>query len=246
MIGEIGYYSLLGFILFALILRKFIQDEKNRILILLTLILSPAYSWEIITRSTIFLNITFVLAYILIVNSEFIKTNKNIIISAVLFGIILSTRSIVLVIMLPFMIFIGLQKRGIKMISLWVMVSVFAFTATFLPIIFHQGSMPTNNPFVVQNKLIPMWIPAITILLMIMLTIRINRIDIFLFYSMSSTVLIVGSYFLLIITQNGIYDALFNDRADISYIILSLPLVLIGMRENVHLLKYKTNTRSEL
>ena len=236
-IGEIGYLSLLGFVLFALLLRRSNQDERNRILILLALILSPAYSWEIICRSTIFLNSTFVLAYMFIVASIYINKNKNIIISAILFGLILSTRSIVLIVILPYLLFIGLHKIGLKKISLWVIGSVVAFTATFLPIIFFQGFFPTNNPFAVQNIFLPIWVPIIILLLMIIFSIKIKHISSFVFCSMLSIVVLVVTYFLIQVKQFGFYIALFKDSADISYIIFSLPFVLFGIGQKVHFIK---------
>ena len=238
-IGEIGYFSLLGFIIFVLLLRKAIQDERNRILILLALILSPAYSWEIICRSTLFLNSTLVLAYIFVLTIIDIDKNKNIIISAILLGLILSTRSIVLTVMCPYLVFIGIHKTGLKKISLWVIGIGMGFTATFLPIIFFQGFFPSNNPFAIQNIFLPLWLPIIVLLLMTVISIKIEHISDFIFYSMIFTVVLVFAYFLVQVMQFNFSIALFKDGADISYIVLSLPFVLFGIGQKIHLVKNK-------
>lgn len=244
-IGEIGYFSLLGFILFVLLLRKAIRDERDRIVILLALILSPAYSWEIICRSTLFLNSALVLACIFILTSIDINKNKNIIIGAILFGLILSTRSIVLIIMFPYLLFIGLHRMEIKKISLWVIGIGAGFIATFLPIIFFQGFFLINNPFAVQNIFLPIWLPIIILLLMTVISIKIKHISDFIFYSMISTVVLVFAYFLVRVMQFSFSIALFKDGADISYIILSLPFVLFGIRQKIHLSKNKIYIPSE-
>lgn len=81
-------------------------------------------------------------------------------------GLILSTRSIVLTVMCPYLVFIGIHKTGLKKISLWVIGIIMGFTATFLPIIFFQGFFPSNNPFAIQNIFLPLWLPIIVLLLM--------------------------------------------------------------------------------
>jgi len=228
-IGELGFLSLLGFLLFIVLLRKFIQDESNRILILLALMLSPAYWWEIVARSTLFLNTTLVVAYIFLLAILDLEKNKNIIFSAILFGLILSTRSIVLTVMLPYLFFIGVYKTGLKKLSLWVLGIGIGFTATFLPIVFFSGFFPSNNPFAVQNIFLPLWFPITILLLMIVISIRIHEISEFIFISMLMMVVLVFAYFFLQVTHDNFYIALFKDGADISYIILTLPFVLIGL-----------------
>jgi hypothetical protein len=228
-IGELGFLSLLGFLLFIVLLRNFIQDESNRILILLALMLSPAYWWEIVARSTLFLNTTLVVAYIFLLASVDLKKFNNIIFSAILFGLILSTRSIVLTVMLPYLIFIGVYKTGSKKLSLWVLGIGIGFTATFLPIIFFPGFFPSNNPFAVQNIFLPLWLPISILLLMIVISLKIHEISEFIFFSMLMMFVLVFAYFFLQVMQNNFYIALFKDGADISYIILTLPFVLIGL-----------------
>jgi hypothetical protein len=65
---------------------------------------------------------------------------------------------------------------------------------------------------------------------MTVISIKIKHISDFIFYSMISTVVLVFAYFLVRVMQFSFSIALFKDGADISYIILSLPFVLFGIR----------------
>ena len=74
---------------------------------------------------------------------------------------------------------------------------------------------------------------------MTVISIKIEHISDFIFYSMIFTVVLVFAYFLVQVMQFNFSIALFKDGADISYILLSLPFVLFGIGQKIHLFKNK-------
>lgn len=233
-VGEMGLFTLVGFLLYILLIRSYIPTERDRQVVLLALLLSPAFAWEIITRSTLFFNTALVLGYLLLVMRIDLKQNRNVFLAAFLFGLLLSTRSIVLTVMLPFLVFLGVQRSGWPKIVLWGFGIVLGFGLTFLPVAFTPGFFPSNNPFLVQNIFLPTWFPLVVLLLMSVAALRIPTLDRFIYVSMLALVFLAIAYFSLQVIQFGAHASLYEDKADISYFILALPFVgfsLVSLRK---------------
>lgn len=228
-VGEMGLFTLAGFLLYILLIRTCVSTERDRQVVLFALLLSPAYAWEIITRSTLFFNTTLVLGYLFLVAVIDLTRSRNVFLAAVLFGFLLSTRSIVLTVMLPFLVFLGVQRSGWFKILLWGSGTVLGFGLTFLPVAFTPGFFPANNPFAVQNIFLPAWFPAVVLLVMSTATLRIATLDRFIYASMLALALLASAYFTLQVFQYGMYAALFEDKADISYFILALPFIGLNL-----------------
>jgi hypothetical protein len=231
-IGEIGYYSLSGFVLFVLILRKSVQNERTQIFLLLLLILSPAHWWEIVCRSTIFVNAALVLAFILVASRVDSNKNDNVLISALVFGLILSTRSVFSVIMFPLLLFLKAHQTGFVKICLWGVGIGVGFAATFLPIMFFPGFFSNNNPFAVQSVFLPNWVPITIVSITALFSLKTTQVSEFVFCSMLAIFALVVAYFAVQVGENSLRAALFASRADISYIILSLPFAILSMADS--------------
>jgi len=229
LIQEIGYFSLTGIIVFLLTLQRHTNNERERILILLALVLSPAAAYEILCRSTLFLNSALVLLYVYTVRRVDLDKTRNLCLSALVFGLLLSTRSIVLVLLLPFLLFLGLHRKGIGSLLLWGAWSAAGVTVTFLPVMFFPGFFPANNPIAVQNIFLPSWIPALALLGMCFLAARRRVLYVLVTGSGVTIFLLVCLHIALVMNSYGFYATIFQDGADITYLTLSLPFALLGL-----------------
>jgi hypothetical protein len=99
--GELGWFSVMGIILFFVFLRYSKTSKLNSTTGLLLTLSSIFYLWEVVSRSNIFLNsslILFVLYYYLKIE----KINiKNITFAGLLIGLSISTRNVLVI---PFVI----------------------------------------------------------------------------------------------------------------------------------------------
>lgn len=227
--GEIGYFSLAGVLVFAYLLRNHIRSEQDRIILLVALLLSPAVAYGILCRSTLFVNSVLVLLYVLTVSGMQPDTGWKEGISAFFAGLLLSTRSIVLVVLLPFLVFLGVQRAGWRRIVLWGAWAAAGCAASFLPVIFFPGFFPDNNPVAVQSIFLPSWIPALVLLTMCLLASRYRSIHSLIAASGLAIFALSAIHILLVIHEYGYQPAIFHDGADISYLNLALPFVFFAM-----------------
>jgi len=64
-IGEPGYLSLAGLVLFVLFNEKYAQNKNDKLWLTLLLASSPFYLWEVATRSNILINAVLIVIYML-------------------------------------------------------------------------------------------------------------------------------------------------------------------------------------
>lgn len=158
LIGEIGYLSLLGFALFAWLLyrrRDFSWRGKTSALILL--LASAAFNYENLCRSTIFLNSVLAMAVVAFHERYFTASRYGFAATAVLTGLAVSTRSVIVAMLAPFFISRLRTDFTLKSTVWFSVISVAAFLATFVPLLFYSGFTDGYNPFMVQaNAFLPM------------------------------------------------------------------------------------------
>lgn len=224
LIGELGYFSLLGIVIFYILLRSTktnIVEQSNSILLILC---SLFYLWEVTCRSNLFLNSTLIL-FVLV----YYFKNKNLLFSAILIGLSLSTRNVLVI---PFIIsFIYELKNksiNIKQLTIMGVISLLTFGLTFLPFVFnHLEDFKLVNPFIIQSSaLMPFELTLIFIGLAFGFGLLCkNELDIY-FYSGLLLFLTIVGYYIYHFSISGFYNSFFNSVADISYFILCLPFAI--------------------
>ena len=229
LIGELGYFSILGSFLFFLIIKYSKVSVPIQTITLLLLTTSTFFLWEVICRSNIFLNGVLVL---MVINQLFqikIFNLKNYIFIGTLIGLCLSTRNIFII---PFIIafLFALNKKilSFKQIILIGSIAIFIFALTFLPFVWnHSSSFKKMNPFIIQSSSLMPFILTIPFILLGAFTGLLCKkmMDVY-FYSGLILFLTIIGYFSYHIAIDGFCNTLFESTADISYFILCIPFSL--------------------
>ncbi len=227
-IGELGLFTLFGFFTLSifLYLKSTIQNANIGLFIL---IVSVAIVWELVARSTIFTNgALFLLGMHWFLVIDF-KNRKNLILSALLAVLLLSTRTIFVI---PLVIFgfykLKLNRNNFKGLLIWSLFIILFLALTFVPfIIYYPEFFWQTNPFTVQSEqLLPVYFTPILILLSAFFGwISKKGIDV-IFFSGVGFVLTFVIYFIYVASITTLYDALFKSAADISYLLFSVPFLL--------------------
>lgn len=228
-IGELGFLSLIGVLLFFFLLKYFKIEFQRRILILLFLLTAIFNLWEVTVRSNIFFNATLVLGS-LIYMIQLKKINmKSIIISSLLIGLLLSTRNVFAI---PYIICVlYLLKNNLLNFKQLIYLGVFSFLffcLTFLPFVYkYWDEFLEINPFIVQSTfLIPFEYTLFFIFLgFVSVFFTQKKEDVFL-YSGIVLFLSILIYFIYHIIKLGFSQAFHDSVVDISYFILSVPFLL--------------------
>lgn len=135
-------------------------NKDNTSLLFLLIITSPACYWEIVCRSTIIFNaLIFILWYRHLMNFNSFST-KSSIISAIIGGIVLSTRSIFAIPIIAFGIY-AIKNNNISNVLTWGVTLFLSFVATHLPLLFYGIDNVMNlNPIWLQSNF---FIPTLNI-----------------------------------------------------------------------------------
>jgi hypothetical protein len=240
-IGELGWYSVLGFIMFYSILIYSKKTFDIRFLFLLLIFTSPFYLWEVTTRSNIFLNGSLVLFSIVYLFKS-LETNHfgKLLFNGVIIGLLLSTRNVFVIPYIITFLFI-LKDNRIKFLeTIYIgIVAIIIFALTFLPFIWnHLSDFMTMNPFLIQSGyLMPTEYSFFCIILSLgSFWICKEKSDVYFFSGLLLFFTIVLHY-LYQMSQYGFIETFFNSRADISYFILCIPFFLYFLVDT----EYKTN-----
>ncbi len=235
LIGELSILSCLGYCIMVFLIYKKLKSNQNSVFLLFFLFTSVYLIWEIVTRSNIF---TFSVFIVLILNETSGLNNKSktkFIISAILTGLLLSTRSVFILAYIIFFLSSLFNKEvSFKKISLFILIAFISFNITFLPlIILFKNEFFVMNPFIIQSSfLVPKFYVIIFILISILLSIKVKNGDDKFFYSGLSlfiSILIYSSYH---IVKFGFENSFVNSKIDISYFIFSIPFLILFLVKN--------------
>lgn len=235
LLGELGILSALGYLAFVLLIRKKINSPQNLNFILFYFLTSAYLVWEITTRSNVF-SFTTMLLFVLIafLNLKSLHTTRFYIL-AILTGLLLSTRSVY--IMVYFIFFISsLTNREItfKRLFIFLSIAVLAFAFSFIPfIVFFKDEFFKMNPFIVQSSfLIPSFYTVIFILISILLAFLVKtKIDKY-FYSGLSLFIAILIYSIYHLVNFGYEESYIHSNVDISYFIFCIPFLVLYLLES--------------
>ena len=237
LVNELGYFSLLGFILFLYLINKINTSANYKLLLTIFLMTSTFYGWELISRSNIFTN-SFLILWFLMVFIE--RKNKNdyyLYFNAVIAGLLISTRAIFIIPFIVFFIF-SLRKKYISIpkIFIFVLISAITFLLTLLPfILFYPEDFFKMNPFIIQSSFfIPSYYIIIFMLIAFLLSFFVKNKNELFFYAGLSLFLAILIYFIYHIISSGFNTAYFKSKVDISYFIFCIPFFIIYLVKMDH------------
>jgi len=232
LIGEIGYYSILGFVLFYLFIRKHVKETKYQYLLISFMAISLCVNWEIAVRSTILVNSILFLFFYEYIEKIDLNKFKNLFISALIGGLLLSTRSIFIVSIIIFILYLIKNERISYGNS--ILFILFCLVFYMMPISFFALFYPNDfwkiNPLIVQSEFL---IPSMYIVLFIIIAFVLGFFSNTKYGLFRNTglclFLSIFIYFVYHIIDSGFKAALFDSKADISYFIFCIPFLLYSI-----------------
>jgi len=230
-IGELGYLTIAGFLLFIYIIEKLKIPGNQKFFLTAFLICSAFFQWDLVCRSNIFFNAILILGCLIWFNTiEKQKFNRKLIMNAIISGFVLSTRTVLII---PYILtyLYTLKEKKITLLHMifFGIILILAFLITFIPFILnHFQDFLETNPFIVQSSSL---IPLPYTIGFIVLTIFVSflcksEIDT---YFLSGLILFISIfvYFIYYIALYGFHKAYLESMADISYFIFCVPFILI-------------------
>lgn len=230
LIGELGFYSLTGFIVFYALMRNSKTERYKSTLALVLICTSLFYLWEVICRSNIFINGTLVLASVLyFFRPENTNKYRHLIITGVLTGLCMSTRNVFAI---PYLIafLYALKNKDIsfKNLVLIGIIAIGVIVLSFIPFVYnHIEDFKRVNPFVIQGTvLMPFAYTLIFIALAFVFPFMCRSKNDVYFYSGLLLFLTIVFYFGYHMFNLGFNGAVHESHADNSYFLFCLPFAL--------------------
>lgn len=236
-IGDVGWQQAFFLLLFLAAIWYYYRSWQTLLLVVLLICLSPAYWWEVATRSDGVSNVWFVLACILFIERKPIEMDHQWWLLALISGCIASTRlsaviPLALYLFRPWLDTDWKKKIGFISIALGVVI-VF-----LLPYIFWDTTnwiFFEHNPFITQTIQGNIWILLVMVLIAMVIAYKKQTF----YYYVSTTSAFIFAF--MLISQLGrmwsqeVPATLFDACCDISYMTLSLPFAIIALvdTENV-------------
>ena len=231
-IGELGILSLAGIVLFFLLVKTEKFDSSTCSLVILLLIMtSPFYLWEVLVRSNIFFNSTLILySLVVFLRIKNYNTLKSCFVMGVIMGLLLSTRNVFALCYIVFFLY-SIKARRLTITSAFKvgLIAISTFVATFLPfIVGFWDEFLYMNPFVIQSSFL---MPFGWVLAAILISIPISFLckedhDLFFYCGLVlfTTILLYAMYHII---NSSVYDSLIKESLiDVSYFILCIPFFL--------------------
>jgi hypothetical protein len=233
--GEIGYLSLSGVILLLWFIKNHCADKKVWMILTICVLISTALLWEVTRRSAILINVSLVLFYIAWLEKQ-AESNKSLIIPGIITGLLLSTRSIVIIPIFMCWSFYFLRERKWKQFFVIAISSTLGFISTLLPfLLWDYHLFMQYNPVTLPSSFVPVPIIAFFVICSVAAGFFIKNLHELFFYNGLLIFGVVASYFIYKVNEMGFNTAYIKSQADISYFILALPFFFVTL--------YKENDR---
>ncbi len=229
----IDYISLLilAFIFINIIVRRSggkspLFYDNYSLSVLFLSITSFAVLWDIVCRSSLFVNSSLLLLviYYLLYNKD--ASFRRFIIGGVLGGLVLSTRLVTVIPLLSVAVFILAKDKFRNFagyMTLFIVIIV-TFTLTFLPLsFFPPESIKAFNPFIIQDSHMPHYLTVSFCILALAAGFFSKSRRTLIFLNGILLWLMAFTYIARQVSIIGLSQAYFGSRGDISYLVMSLP-----------------------
>lgn len=229
LIKELGYLSIMGVIVFYMLMVFNKIKAEKRLLVLLFILSSLSTIWEVACRSNVFFNSSLILCIILFILHQ-IQSNKiSIFITSFAIGLTLSTRNVfVIPYIIVFLFLLKSKKISFQQFFSIGILSILVFGSTFVPFIYkYWNEFLETNPFIIQSTfLIPFEYTILFIALAIGSAWLVKNNKEIIFYSGLILFISIFIYMLYHIFKVGFHQAILGSIVDISYFILCVPFLI--------------------
>lgn len=231
LLGDVGYLQIFTFFVFSFSCYTIAKTQKQIVVPILFLLLSPCYWYEILAKSDLMSNIIIVLCFIILwqkkSNNNIFKLSKTLGFST---AFLLLTRGIVAI---PLVLF--LFKDFININIKTKIIYTVSFTITFITLIYmvimncpSLYILKNYNPLILQAQNIPAYIHIVVMLLPFYFSFKIKEIKDFYNFSILLISIPILISFLIINYNYGFNEIISNHRFDLSYFGLILPFLVIS------------------
>jgi hypothetical protein len=235
LLGEIGWLSVIGIVIFLLFIRKKIAKIEYLKILFFT-ILSIAVWYEILVRSTIFANSAILLSLLYLIRNYTYKNYKVILLTALLAGVLLSTRMVFGLCYAVYLIH-GLRTKQISwpQAITWGAVCILTFLLTLAPFYFlFPDDFWVQNPFNIQGTFLiqPYWQPVFLVMAIALgFFCKSNKSLIFNYGLILFSVIMIyiGTHLIETVTDGTFIrsERFWDGGIDISYLLFSLPFFIL-------------------
>lgn len=231
-IGKIGFLEVIGLGLLFYLIFEYLKSSDRISFAIILLLITPLLYFEFVTRSELFFNIT-LLMFSIFLSEKYLepdKANSKFVFIAIIFGLLLSTRSIAAILYGIYLLF--KFRHNLKNLFIFGMVMITIFVLMILPyVIWDFYLFIDRGPFAVQTGVsqLPFWFMTLFLLLSFFAGWTAKNLRRVFFYSGLIIWILVITSFGIIVSEVGIGLALFEDEFDISYLILSFPLFIFSV-----------------
>ncbi len=243
--GSVGFLQSFSFLLFCYLFFKIFDHYKLRLAVLILLLLSPSYLWEVYTKSDLLSNFILVVGFSYLIWTQFIQQKKiKIEWVSVMTALIVLTRLSVIIplIILLFKTFYNFSvKDKIRFISVFVLVAsvllyFFFRNATSWEIIME------HNPFTIQGSKQPLFLSISYIVLAIIFTFRVKSFFEVSYWSAVLLFIAVFMSYLLHLVEYGYENVMVNSYFDLSFFNMSMPFLIVSL---IFILKKHLNIKQK-
>ncbi len=226
LLGNIALGMCFSFILLSITLRWYFSDYRKPLIFMLFLFVSPAFWYEVTTRSDLFYNLLDCLLIILVFHKNKYSISNHPIIIGIICGLFLSTR---LSVFFPFLIYFFKDFMDVngKQKLIFFSVSVLSFVISFAPLFiwdFHSLMFFRYNPFVLQTRqgsiLEVILLLVVAILFSLKWKTDFNKCIHLISYSLLLLVLMTFIHNMIL---DNFHYGLFTGKYDITYFNMALP-----------------------
>ncbi|WP_408028931.1 hypothetical protein [Tenacibaculum xiamenense] len=231
-LGDVGYLQVFTFCVFSSWIFISKRKEVEKLLILIFLVLSPAYWWEVFVKSDLMSNLLLLVVFIDCWKESF---NKNTFEKSLLLGVVIGffvmTRGVVLI-PLTIMLFHEFVKATFEQ-KIWFLLGVVSSVLVIsLPIILSLEDFNTvieNNPFNHQTKYAPKLLIICSLVVPLLLSRKFSTsMPIFRLSTYVLTGLLLTT-FMLNIFQEGVWKNIYGKAFDLSYLGMIIPFLLLSL-----------------
>jgi hypothetical protein len=230
-IGKLGFLEVIGLGVFLFLSFRYLNSPKQIAFGLILLLITPMIYYEFAVRCELFFNISLVMVAIFAADKylDVEKVNAQFFLIAVLFGLFLSTRSVVAVVYGVYLIY--RFKHNIKNLIFFGVIVLAVFILILLPYIIWDFYLFIDiGPFAIQSKLsnLPFWITVMFLIVSLIAGWAIeNKREVFFFAGLLIWLMVMVSYIIKVFNF-GLEQAFIQDKIDLSYLIFSLPLLIFS------------------
>lgn len=230
LIGELGYFSLLGLFILVYFNSKMNVTPKYKLFVVLFIMTSPFFLWEIVVRSNIFTTSMLIVWLLFSFVSNKNNSNRYFYLNAIIAGLLLSTRAIFSIPYIIFFLFTLIKKENsLSKISTYILIAFISFVITFLPLwIGFPNDFFKMNPFIVQSTfLVPFSYSIGFIVLAFLFSFFAKTHKDLFFWSGNCLFVVIMIYMMYNLNSEGLQEFWVGKKADISYFIFCIPFYII-------------------